>query len=109
MLRSINVILALALVVLVVFLYQLKYESRQLEKTVTELARKVQKERENIAVLKAELSLLTNPERIDRLANKHLKLQTVKPEQIVTIDWLSTQSKKNKKTAMHLKLKKLDR
>ena len=93
MLRAINTLLVFVLIALVVMLHQLKFESRQLQKQVSDVRDKVQKEQEAISVLRAELSLLTSPERIERLAKKHLDLQTVKPEQIVPMEWLSKQKR----------------
>ena len=47
------------------------------------------RERDAIAVLRAEWSLLNRPERIERLAKKYLKLAPAKPLQLVTVDTVS--------------------
>jgi hypothetical protein len=39
-----------------------------------------------LAVLRAEWSLLNRPERIERLAQKYLKLAPIQPRQLVTLD-----------------------
>ena len=50
------------------------------------LAKQIDEERDAIAVLRAEWSLLNRPERIERLAQKYLKLAPAKPVQLVTVD-----------------------
>ncbi len=62
MLRFINIILLVAMGSMIVLLYQLKYESRLLSEKVVSLAHDIQKERDDIAVLKAEWSFLVRPE-----------------------------------------------
>lgn len=88
MLRVVNTILLVFVGALIVLLYQLKYESRQLEDRKVRLAREIEKERDNIAVLRAEWSLVSRPERIERLAVKHLGLQSAQTQQTVTKEWL---------------------
>ncbi len=90
MLRFINIILLVAMGSMIVLLYQLKYESRLLSETVSTLSGDIQKERENIAVLRAEWSHLIRPERIEHLSKKHLGLTTIAPEQFVSSEWLGT-------------------
>ncbi len=99
MLRFINISLLLMIVAMIVFLHQLKYESRLLEDRSRDLAAAIEKERDSIAVLKAELSLLLHPKRIERLAKKHLNLEVVKPEQVVTVEWLANVNKKKKQVS----------
>ncbi|MFN0219936.1 MAG: cell division protein FtsL [Hyphomicrobium sp.] len=61
-------------------LYSLNYETRRLEAEVQAQERAAQKARSDIAVLKAERSHLTRPERIDPLA-RHLGLGPPKADQ----------------------------
>ena len=86
MLRFVNVCLVLGLVALAYVIYQVKYETRALDAEIASLDKQIDKERDAIAVLRAEWSLLNRPERIERLAQKHLKLAPAKPVQIVTLD-----------------------
>ncbi len=90
MLRIVNTILLVFVGALIVLLYQLKYESRQLEERKHQLARDIEQERDKIAVLRAEWSLMSRPERIERLAKKHLGLQSAQTEQTVTKEWLKS-------------------
>ena len=89
MLRFINVCLVLGLVALACVIYQVKYQARGFDADIAALDKRIDQERDAIAVLRAEWSLLNRPERIDRLAKKHLKLAPSKPIQIVTLDTVS--------------------
>jgi cell division protein FtsL len=86
MLRFINICLVLGLVALACVIYQVKYQARGLDGEIKALNGQIDEERDAIAVLRAEWSLLNRPERIERLAHKHLKLAPAKPVQIVTLD-----------------------
>jgi len=76
----------LGLVALACVIYQVKYQARGLDTEIRALNGQIDEERDAIAVLRAEWSLLNRPERIERLAHKHLKLAPAKPVQIVTLD-----------------------
>jgi cell division protein FtsL len=86
MLRFINICLVLGLVALACVIYQVKYQAKGLDAEIRALNGQIDEERDAIAVLRAEWSLLNRPERIERLAQKHLKLAPAKPVQIVTLD-----------------------
>jgi cell division protein FtsL len=89
MLRFVNICLLLGLAALAYVIYQVKYESRALDEEIATVSKGVESERDAIAVLRAEWSLLNRPERIERLAEKHLKLAPVQPRQLVTLDTVS--------------------
>lgn len=86
MLRFVNVCLVLGLVAMAYVIYQVKYETRALDAQILSLDEMIDNERDAIAVLRAEWSLLNRPERIERLAKKYLKLEPAKPSQLVTVD-----------------------
>jgi cell division protein FtsL len=86
MLRFVNICLVLGLVALAYVIYQVKYETRALDFEIAALGKKIEEERDGIAVLRAEWSLLNRPERIDRLAKKYLKLAPARPVQLLTVD-----------------------
>lgn len=88
MLRFVNVCLVLGLVALAYVIYEVKYESRALDTEIAQLKEDIETERDAVAVLRAEWSLLNRPERIERLAQKYLKLAPAKPAQLVTLDTL---------------------
>jgi cell division protein FtsL len=86
MLRFVNICLVLGLVALAYVIYQVKYEARALDEEIATLGKQIDEERDGIAVLRAEWSLLNRPERIERLAEKFLKLAPAQPRQLVTLD-----------------------
>lgn len=86
MLRFVNICLVLGLVALAYVIYQVKYEARALDEEIASLGKKIDEERDALAVLRAEWSLLNRPERIERLAQKYLKLAPAQPRQLVTLD-----------------------
>lgn len=63
-------------------IYQIKYETRDLDVRAANLAREVQKERANLAVARAEWNLASNPKLVEKLARGVLKLEPVRPDQI---------------------------
>ena len=89
MLRFVNICLVLGLVALAYVIYQVKYESRSLDVEIASLGKGIDEERDSIAVLRAEWSLLNRPERIERLAQKYLKFAPAKPAQLLTVDTVS--------------------
>ncbi len=89
MLRFLNICLVLGLVALAYVIYQVKYQARGLDAEISALDKRIDEERDAIAVLRAEWSLLNRPERIERLARKYLKLAPAKPAQLITLDAVS--------------------
>jgi cell division protein FtsL len=88
MLRFVNICLVLALVALAYVIYEVKYEARALDGEIAQLKKDIEAERDAVAVLRAEWSLLNRPERIERLAEKYLKLAPARPSQLVTLGTL---------------------
>lgn len=75
-------ILFLIGVLLMVTLYFVKTQSQSARKEVTRLNAAIDQERAAIQVLKAELAVLKNPERLSELGKVHLQLEPVAPEQV---------------------------
>jgi cell division protein FtsL len=90
MLRFVNICLVLGLVALAYVIYQAKYEARGLDEEIVTLNKQIEEERDGLAVLRAEWSLLNRPERIERLAKKYLKLEPTRPQQLVILDEVTT-------------------
>ncbi len=83
MLRLANIALVLALIVSAVFLYSIEHKTREAERQVASLKSQINEERETIRLLRAEWSNLTRPQRLQKLAQRHLGLNPVKPGQKV--------------------------
>ena len=68
---------------LVILIYDMKFETRRLENRAQMLARAIEDEKDNVALMRAEWSHVARPERVEQLARETLDLQPVKPAQIV--------------------------
>jgi cell division protein FtsL len=83
MLRFLNVAAILALVGSAVYAYSIKYQTILRAEQITKMKHKVKAEQDAIAVLRAEWSFLTRPERVQQLADAHLDLKPLAVGQIV--------------------------
>lgn len=72
-----------ALVGSAVYAYRIKYDTIYLSEQVAKLKTRIGRERDAIAVLRAEWQLVSRPDRIQALADKHLDLQPGAVTQIV--------------------------
>ncbi len=64
-------------------IYTIKVETWQLKRDARKLERQIEKEQRAIIELRAERAFLSRPERIEKLARKHLKMHPPAPEQII--------------------------
>lgn len=78
-------LLCLALLICV-GLYSIKHEARLTERHLTRLAGEISDEREMLRLLQAEWAMRTEPERLQRLADRHLDMVPVSARQIVTLN-----------------------
>lgn len=81
--RVINCLLVGCVVSFAYVIYELKHETRALDERAAELRQSIRSEREAVAVLRAEWSHLNRPERIEKLARKHLGLEPLKASQFL--------------------------
>lgn len=65
-------------------LFQLKYEVMKLESKHRNIHRAIKNSEEAISILNAEWSHLTSPERLQKLAGKHLDITPVSGKQLVS-------------------------
>jgi cell division protein FtsL len=72
MLKLLHVVAIGALISSAVYAYSIKYESTFAAEEVQRLKKRVHRERDAIAVLKAEWQHLNRPERLQALAERHL-------------------------------------
>ena len=85
MIKLLHVVAIGALVSSALYAYSIKYETTLQAEQLQKLKAKAQREREAIAVLKAEWQFLNRPERLQALADRHLDLQPLQITQIVRL------------------------
>jgi cell division protein FtsL len=81
MMRFINILVIAALIVAASTVYKIKFDSTLQAERAAKLHNELRKERNAIARLRAEWARLDTPSRIQRLADRYLTLQPVKPTQ----------------------------
>jgi cell division protein FtsL len=89
MLRAFNACLVLAVLASAYVLYSLEHSIRGMERQIARTDAAIANEKETIGLLNAEWSSLVRPERLQRLAEQHLKLKRISPDQFVKINELT--------------------
>jgi cell division protein FtsL len=69
---------------LLLYTYDLKFKTRQLEARAQTLVAELQDESDFVALMRAEAGYLARPERIEDMARKDLKLEPIAPAQLVS-------------------------
>lgn len=82
MIRLLHVVAILCLVGSAGYAYSIKYDTLYYAEEVVKLRAKVRRERDAIAVAKAEWALLTRPERLQRMVDQHLDMQPLSMSQL---------------------------
>jgi len=83
--KLLHVIAIGALVSSALYAYTIKYETTLEAEQLQKLRSKAQRERDSIAVLKAEWQYLNRPDRLQALSDRHLDLQPLAIAQIVRL------------------------
>ena len=86
--RLLNILVIGALILAASFVYKIKFNSTLQAERVAKLRGELRRERNAIAVLRAEWAKLDTPGRIQGLADRHLALQPVRSTQIDKLDRL---------------------
>ncbi len=89
MLRSIDVLMVGALIAGAAWTFKVKHDAQGEAAHLARLETRIRLENEAIDILKADWSLLTSPDRLERLAERYkgqLALEPASPRQIVTLD-----------------------
>jgi hypothetical protein len=79
--RLLNILIIGALILAASFVYKIKFDSTLQAERVAKLRGELRRERNAIAILRAEWAKLDTPGRIQGLANRHLVLQPMKATQ----------------------------
>jgi hypothetical protein len=83
MLRFFNIVAILALIGSAVYAYSIKYQTSFQAEQILKMKHEIKAEQDAIAVLRAEWSFLTRPERLQQLSDRYLDLQQLTVGQIV--------------------------
>ena len=87
MIRYLYVFLLFSSIIFALLLYIVSYDSKNISNQISEINRSIVKEKNEILTLQAELSLLSQPDRIQNLSNHlGLNLQPVRVSQIKDIE-----------------------
>lgn len=82
MIRFLHVIAILCLVGSAGYAYSIKYDTLYYAEEIVKVRAKIRRERDAIAVAKAEWALLTRPDRLQRIVDQHLDLQPLSMNQL---------------------------
>lgn len=82
MIRSLHIVAIVALIASALYAYSVKYDTLYYAEQVAKMKAKAHRERDGIAVLKAEWQLLNRPDRLQAIADKHLDLQPLHVHQL---------------------------
>lgn len=85
MIKLLHVVAIGALVSSALYAYTIKYETTLEAEQLQKIRMKAQREKDAIAVLKAEWQYLNRPDRLQALADRHLDLQPFSVTQVVRI------------------------
>ncbi len=83
MIRFFNIMAVLALIGSAMWAYSVKYDTIYYVEEIKKIEAQMNKERDLIAILKADWQHLTKPSRLQILADKYLTLQSLQAIQIV--------------------------
>ena len=86
--RLLHIVVLAALVLAAADVYKIKYESTLQAERVAKLRGEIRREQDTIATLRAEWARLERPDRIQDLAQRHLKLKPLDPRQLDALDRL---------------------
>ena len=86
--RLINILVIAVLILSASFVYKIKFDSTLQAERVAKIGNELRRERDATARLRAEWAKLDTPDRIQGLAERHLKLKAVDATQFDTFDAL---------------------
>ena len=77
-----NMALVVGLVAFAFFLYGQEHRTRLAERQIRQVKKEIAREEETIRILRVEWAMLSRPDRLERLARRHLSLKAPDPERI---------------------------
>lgn len=86
--RLLNILIIGALILAASFVYKIKFDSTLQAERVAKVRGELRRERDAIALLRAEWTKLQTPARLEALARRHLALRPVEPNQFDNFDRL---------------------
>ena len=86
--RLLNILVIAVLILSASFVYKIKFDSTLQAERVAKLRGELRRERDATARLRSEWARLDTPERIQGLAERHLKLKAIQSTQFDTFDAL---------------------
>jgi len=86
--RLLNILVIGALILAASFVYKIKFDSTLQAERAAKLRGELRRERNAIAILRAEWAKLDTPARIQGLADRHLALRPIKSTQFDNLDRL---------------------
>jgi hypothetical protein len=94
MIRILHIIAITALIASALYAYSVKYETLYHAEQIAKLKTRMHRERDAIAVVKAEWQLLNRPDRLQGIADKHLDLQPLNIQQLAAFTDLPNRSQR---------------
>jgi hypothetical protein len=76
-----HLVVIAGLVSAAIYVYKIKFDATVQAEAVAKIRRDIHRERDAIALARAEWARLDSPARIEALAERHLKLRSVEPTQ----------------------------
>lgn len=96
MLRTLDLVLIAAMVAAAAFTYRVKHQAEQKLEEIHHLQANIRLQEDTIDLLKADWSVLIQPARLEKFVKFYkpeLQLETVRPQQIATLNELPTYPK----------------
>lgn len=102
MIRFLHIVAITVLIASAAYAYRIKYDTLYYAEEVQKLKGKLARERDAIAVAKAEWSLLTRPDRLQRIVDQNLDLQVMSVNQLAKLSDLPVRPPKADAIGMKL-------
>jgi len=92
--RLLNIVVICTLIVAASLVYKIKFDSTLQAERVAKIRNEIRRERDAIALLRAEAARLETPARIEALVKRHLSLRPIDPIQFDNFEQLPERPKR---------------